>query len=48
MTRGNWTATVDRSRDLTITGLAGTETTRTVNGTGTESVSWITSFRRQR
>lgn len=39
VTRGNWSATVDRSRNLTITGLAGTETTRTVNGTGSESVS---------
>ncbi len=39
VTRGNWTGTVDRSRELTITGLAGTETTRTVNGSGTESVS---------
>ncbi|MEO5825377.1 MAG: hypothetical protein ABIR59_05770 [Gemmatimonadales bacterium] len=39
VTRGNWTGTVDRSRELTITGLAGTETTRTVNGNGTESVS---------
>ncbi len=39
VTRGNWSGTVDRSRELTITGLAGTETTRTVNGSGTESVS---------
>jgi hypothetical protein len=38
-THGPWTATVDRHRDFTITGLAGTETTRTVNGTGDENVS---------
>lgn len=39
ITRGPWTATIDRSRDFTITGLAGTETSRTVNGTGTEDIS---------
>jgi hypothetical protein len=38
-THGPWTATVDRHRDFTITGLEGTETTRTVNGTGNENVS---------
>lgn len=38
-THGPWTATVDRHRDFTISGLAGTETTRTVNGTGSENVS---------
>ena len=37
--RGPWDASIERSRELTITGLAGTETTRTVNGSGTESVS---------
>jgi hypothetical protein len=37
-THGPWTATVTRHRDLTITGLAATETTRTVNGSGNESV----------
>ncbi len=37
--RGPWDATVDRTREFTITGLAGTETTRLVNGSGTESVS---------
>ena len=37
-THGPWTATVTRHRDLTISGLAGTETTRTVNGTGNETV----------
>lgn len=39
VTRGPWSATVDRHRDFTISGLAGTETTRTVNGTGSETVS---------
>jgi len=39
VTRGPWSATVTRNRDFTITGLAGTETTRTVNGTGSESLS---------
>ncbi|MFN0177814.1 MAG: hypothetical protein ACKVZ0_03375 [Gemmatimonadales bacterium] len=34
ITRPNWTATVDRIRDLTVSGLAGTETQRTWNGTG--------------
>jgi hypothetical protein len=38
-TQGPWTAMVDRHRNLTFTGLLGTETTRTVNGTGTETVS---------
>lgn len=38
-THGPWTATVTRHRDFTISGLAGTETTRTVNGTGNENVS---------
>ena len=39
VTRGRWTATIERTRDLTITGLAGTETTRTVNGNGTEEAT---------
>lgn len=34
-----WSATIDRSSDLTVTGLAGAETQRTWNGTGTETVS---------
>ncbi|MGH7581980.1 MAG: hypothetical protein ACREL5_01990 [Gemmatimonadales bacterium] len=38
-THGPWSATVDRHRDFTITGLLGTETTRTVNGTGNGTVS---------
>ena len=37
--RDSWTATGTRSRDLTITGLEGEETTRTVNGTGNGSVT---------
>jgi hypothetical protein len=36
--RENWTASVEASREQTITGLEGEETTRTVNGTGTERV----------
>lgn len=39
VSHGPWTATIARSRDFTITGLGGTETTRTVNGSGNESVS---------
>ncbi|MGH7592774.1 MAG: hypothetical protein ACRELE_02840 [Gemmatimonadales bacterium] len=38
-THGPWTATVSRHRDFTISGLAGTETTRTVNGSGNETVT---------
>lgn len=37
--RGRWSAEVDRTRDETVSGLAGQETTRTFNGTGTEAVS---------
>lgn len=39
VTHGPWSATVARHRDFTVTGLAETETTRTVNGTGSEMVS---------
>ena len=39
VTHGPWSATVSRHRDFTISGLAGTETTRTVNGSGTETVT---------
>ena len=39
ITHGPWSATVVRHRDFTITGLAGDETERTVNGSGSESVS---------
>jgi hypothetical protein len=37
--RDSWSATGTRSRDLLITGLEGEETTRTVNGTGSGSVT---------
>ncbi len=37
--RDSWTATGTRSRDLWITGLLGEETERTVNGTGSGSVT---------
>ncbi|HEY4100619.1 MAG TPA: hypothetical protein VGM20_07060 [Gemmatimonadales bacterium] len=37
-TNGPWSATVDRHRDFTVTGLLGSETSRTVNGTGNETV----------
>jgi hypothetical protein len=39
VTRDTWSASVQRSRDLTISGLEGEETTRTFNGTGSETVS---------
>ncbi len=38
VTHGPWSATVSRSRNFTISGLAGKETSRTVNGTGSESI----------
>ena len=38
-THGPWSATVSRHRDFTVTGLAGTETSRTVNGSGNETVT---------
>lgn len=34
-----WNATIDRSRDMTVTGLLGDETQRTWNGTGTSSAT---------
>lgn len=34
ITRDDWTAEVDRTRDLVVSGLLGVETTRTWNGTG--------------
>jgi len=37
--RDNWTATISRTRDKTITGLEGEETHRTWNGTGTEDIA---------
>lgn len=38
---GPWSATISRSRDFTVSGLAGSETSRTVNGTGTEQVTRV-------
>lgn len=35
----NWSATIDRSRDMTATGLLGEETQRTWNGTGTSNAT---------
>ena len=37
--RNGWSASVERTRDMTVTGLEGVETTRTFNGTGTEAIS---------
>lgn len=39
ISRDGFEASLSRSRDMWVTGLAGTETTRTFNGTGTESHS---------
>jgi len=39
VTRDTWSASVQRTRDMTITGLEGEETTRTFNGSGSETVS---------
>ena len=36
--RGVWSGSVKRTRDMTVSGLAGVETTRTSNGTGSEDV----------
>jgi hypothetical protein len=36
--RGGWSGSVSRTRDMTVTGIAGIETTRTFNGKGSESV----------
>lgn len=36
--REGWSGSVSRTRDMTVTGLAGVETTRTFNGTGSEKV----------
>ena len=38
VTRDNWTVNIHRERDKTVSGLAGTETHRTWNGTGSEEV----------
>ncbi len=37
--RRNWTADVMREREMTVTDLVGDETTRTVNGSGSEAVT---------
>ena len=34
-----WSGSIDRTRDMTVTGLLGTETQRTWNGTGTSTVT---------
>ncbi len=39
VSRNAWEATVDRERHLVVSGLSGTETTRTWNGTGSGTVS---------
>ena len=39
MGRENWSGTISRTRDMTITGLVGDETTRMANGTGNGTVS---------
>jgi hypothetical protein len=39
VTRDAWTVSVHRERDKTVSGLAGTETHRTWNGTGTEEIT---------
>jgi hypothetical protein len=39
VTRESWSATVERHRDMVVSGLEGEETTRTWNGTGSEVVS---------
>lgn len=36
-TRDRWSATIDRQRDMTVSGLAGQETQHTINGVGTNS-----------
>lgn len=41
--RPRWSGTMERTRDLTITGLEGEETTRTFNGFGEEAMSRVRS-----
>ncbi len=36
--REGWSASATRSREMTVTGLEGVETTRTVNGSGSEAI----------
>ena len=37
--RDGWSASVSRTREMTVTGLEGVETTRTVNGVGSEAIT---------
>ena len=37
--RDGWSASVVRTREMTVTGLEGVETTRTMNGTGSEAIT---------
>jgi hypothetical protein len=37
--RDGWSASVSRTREMTVSGLEGEETTRTVNGSGTEEIT---------
>ncbi|MEJ2482909.1 MAG: hypothetical protein P8049_07290 [Gemmatimonadota bacterium] len=37
--RDGWSASVSRTREMTVSGLEGVETTRTVNGSGSESIT---------
>ncbi|MGE0439689.1 MAG: hypothetical protein AB7L66_00455 [Gemmatimonadales bacterium] len=39
VTRDNWSASIERERDLVVSGLAGAETSRTWNGTGSASAT---------
>jgi hypothetical protein len=39
ITRDNFSASIERARDMTVSGLAGEETHRTWNGSGTENVT---------
>lgn len=38
MARESWSGTISRTRDITVTGLEGDETTRTASGTGSSAV----------
>jgi hypothetical protein len=39
VTRDTWSASVERMRDMTVSGLEGTENVRTFNGSGSETIS---------
>lgn len=41
ISRDSWSASIERTRDLTASGLLGAETQRTWNGTGTSSISRV-------